>query len=99
MNTIVVEGIAVRKCEDGRTFKVALVTGSPCIAVSSTGKAYLAIPKAFVPIRDDDAQRAEQLVGTELQGCIRQVKVEPYTFLGRDGKPVTCATRYQYCSE
>lgn len=88
------------KKESGEEFYALEVQGGiEMIRSKETGRNYLTARKTIVSCTFDKAT-CESLKGTQLEGVIRKVEVEPYTYTIKEtGEEMTLSHTYEYVSE
>ena len=86
--------------EDGTDFNVLIAQGGiEAVKSKTTQKTYLTARKANVPTTFN-AMTCETLLGTQLQGSIRRIEVEPYQYLvPESGELITLSHHYEYLDE
>jgi hypothetical protein len=92
-----VTGYAVRQRKDGSTFIVLELCGKIDILQSSTtGKMYATVRKTNIPSTFDE-NVAKMMIGSELEGDIVRVQVEPYDYVNkRTGEILKLSHSYSY---
>ncbi|NER10035.1 hypothetical protein SAMN06265375_101434 [Muriicola jejuensis] len=86
--------------EDGTDFQVLVVQGEvEAVRSKKTGKLYLTAKTAKVACTFD-ASMCQALIGTEMDGRIKKVKVDPYEYaIPETGEIITLNHRYEFVSE
>lgn len=86
--------------EDGKEFHALEVQGGiEIIKSKETGRTYLTARKATVSCTFDKAT-CESLKGTEIDGVIKRIEVDPYDYVVEEtGEELTLTHRYQFMSE
>ncbi|WP_299624834.1 hypothetical protein [uncultured Tenacibaculum sp.] len=90
----------VYKREDETEFCVLIVQGGvEAVKSKETGKIYLTARQARVP-STFDATTCKSLVGTDLDGFVSKVEVEPYEYIDeKTGDVLNLTHRYEYLTE
>lgn len=88
------------KKESGETFFALIVQGGIEAIISKvTGRTYLTAKKALVSCTFDQST-CEGLLGTNLDGRITKIEVEPYTYVVEEtGEEIERNHRYVYMSD
>mgnify|MGYP003635337203 FL=1 len=83
--------------EDGTEFCTLIVHGGlETVKSKETGKTYLTVRKAHVPCTFD-SNVCESLIGNELAGNIKKVKVDPYEYTNPEtGEIMSLSHRYEF---
>lgn len=86
--------------EDGTSFNVLVVQGDvEAVQSKETGRFYLTMRTANVPCTFDE-RTCQSLIGTEMDGRIKKVMVDPYEYaIPKTGEIITLKHRYEYVSE
>ena len=86
--------------EDGKEFHALEVQGGiEIIKSKETGRTYLTARKATVSCTFDKTT-CESLKGTQIDGVIKKVEVEPYNYVIKEtGEEITLTHRYEFMSE
>ncbi len=86
--------------EDGTEFNVLIVQGGVEVVKSKqTGRNYLTARKTSVP-STFDAMTCKSLIGTDLEGKIQKVEVEPYEYtIQSTGEVITLTHSYEFVNE
>lgn len=86
--------------EDGEKFYSLVVQGGVEAVVSKvTGNTYLTAKKASVSCTFDEPT-CESLIGTNLEGKVTRIEVDPYTYISSETGEETVSThRYVYMSD
>jgi len=86
--------------DDGKEFHALEVQGGVEVVKSKeTGRTYLTVRKTSVSCTFDKAT-CESLKGTQLEGVIKKVEVEPYNYLiPETGEEIVLTHRYQFMSK
>jgi hypothetical protein len=86
--------------ENGEEFNVLEVQGGIEIIKSKTsGRNYLTAKKATISCTFDKAT-CESLKGTQMDGVVKKVVVEPYAYTVKEtGEELTLTHRYEFMSE
>lgn len=94
---VTVSGYAIRERKDGSTFvSLELTGGLEIVQSSNTGRMYATVRKCYLPATFDE-DVARMLVGTQLDGEILRVQVDPYEFVNqRTGEVMTLTHSYAY---
>jgi hypothetical protein len=93
---IKVTAVEQREAADGRTFNVLILSADkPELVKSASGKHYMAIRTASIPVTADEAM-AKQFIGLELPGSIVKVPCDAYSYTTEDGKVITLEHRFEY---
>ena len=78
-------------------FSAILSETTPQLRTSINGNQRLELPTGSLPLSGiTEESIAKSLIGTELPGKMVHTKVEPYTFVGKDGSEVTSDHRWVY---
>ncbi|WP_299430538.1 hypothetical protein [uncultured Maribacter sp.] len=85
--------------EDGTTFCVLIAQGGlETVKSKETGKTYFTARKANVPCTFDESVCAS-LIGAEIEGTIKKVKVDEYEYSNPDtGEVIHLSHRYEFVS-
>ncbi|MDE0536942.1 hypothetical protein [Tenacibaculum sp. L6] len=88
------------KREEGTEFCVLIVQGGvEAVKSKETGKLYLTARKARVP-STFDVDTCKALLGTELEGSVKKVEVEPYEYTDeKTGDILSLTHRYEYLTK
>lgn len=83
--------------EDGTEFFALVVQGGlEAVKSQETGKTYFTARTAKVPCTFDEST-CSRLIGNEIEGRIRKVKVEPYEYPNPEtGEIMTLSHRYEF---
>jgi hypothetical protein len=94
---VTISNYALRERQDGTTFvSLELSGGLEMVQSQTTGRFYATVRKCRVPATFDESL-ASRLVGTNLDGEIVRVQVDPYQFLNpRTGELMTLNHSYAY---
>lgn len=86
--------------EDGKEFYALEVQGGiEMVQSKESGRNYLTARKAMVSCTFNKAT-CESLKGTQIDGIIKRVEVEPYTYtVENTGEEITLSHRYEFMSE
>lgn len=86
--------------ESGEEFFALEVQGGiEIIKSKETGRNYLTAKKAMVSCTFDQAT-CESLKGTQIDGVVKKVEVEPYAYTVKEtGEELTLTHRYEFMSE
>ena len=86
--------------EDGTDFCVLVVKGEvEAVKSKETGRLYLTAKTANVACTFD-APMCQALIGTEMDGRIKKVAVDPYEYaIPETGEIITLSHRYEFVSE
>lgn len=96
---VTVIDFAERKSADGTEFFALVVDGGIEMIQSGSGGHYATSRTASIP-STFDAASCQRLIGTELDGEVRKVEVEPYEFtIPETGEQITLTHSYVYVSE
>lgn len=83
--------------EDGTEFCALVVQGGlEAVKSKETGKTYFTASRAKVPCTFDEAM-CSSLIGNEIEGKIRKIKVDPYEYSNPStGEIMTLSHRYEF---
>lgn len=97
---VTITGFKTYQKEDGEKFYALEVQGGiEIIKSKTTGKTYLSARKTTVSCTFDEAT-CQALKGTQIEGVIKKVEVEPYTYTLPDtGEELTLSHSYQLITE
>ncbi|WP_299097952.1 hypothetical protein [uncultured Winogradskyella sp.] len=86
--------------EDGKDFCTLIVQGGvEAVKSKETNKTYLTARTASVPCTFTEAT-CKSLIGTDLNGGVHKVQVEPYEYTVKEtGEVITLSHRYEYMDE
>ena len=86
--------------EDGTEFFALVAKGGvEAIKSKETGRVYLTAKTAIIPCTFSELE-CESLKGTELDGSIQKVEVEPYQYIIEStGEEITLTNRNEYVSK
>ena len=92
-----VTGYNIRERKDGSTFVTLELTGGlELVQSETTGKFYATIRKCNIPSTFSE-QIAKMMVGTEIEGEVIRIAVDPYDFVNpKTGELITLQHSYAY---
>jgi hypothetical protein len=92
-----VTGYNIRERKDGTTFVTLELTGGlELVQSETTGKFYATIRKCNIPSTFSE-QIAKMMVGTEIEGEVVRIAVDPYEFVNpKTGELITLQHSYAY---
>jgi hypothetical protein len=92
-----VTGFNIRERKDGTTFVTLELTGGlELVQSETTGKFYATIRKCNIPSTFSE-QIAKMMVGTEIEGEVIRIAVDPYDFVNpKTGELITLQHSYAY---
>lgn len=88
------------KKEDGTIFYALIVQGGVELMKSKeTGKSYFSAKRAQVA-STFDKETCKSLIGTELEGTVKKVSVEPYQYVNKQtGESMMLSHRYEFMTD
>ena len=85
--------------ENGETFYVLILQGSPEFVRSATNKLYMTARRASIPCSFDEAL-CKELIGTKYVGSIKRVKCDEYEYtIPESGEVIKLDFTYEYSEE
>lgn len=80
---------------EGENFNVIIVGTEPKMIESENGNFRYSCLKAGIP-SDLPLSSLQTMIGKEIEGEIKKVECEPYTFIGKNDEEITLEYRYMY---
>lgn len=86
--------------EEGKEFCTLMVQGGiEAVKSKKTGRTYLTARKASVPCTFTK-EVCETLIGTDLEGSVKRIEVEPYEYTVEEtGEVIELTHRYEYLDD
>lgn len=96
---VTITNCETRENSSGESFTILIVSGGLESAKSKqTGKTYFTTRKASVPCTFDESV-ANSMIGQQINGEVKKVPCEPYTFLTENEEEIELDFTYEFSEE